>query len=103
METDPIFLEATKAKPKPYAAGWNNLMKERGVIHEGHVLIRHPGRMDQNGLFRVDENQTPVNEPGRAKVLGRLLTAWDAKAPSHRKDTMDAETKEALRALGYIE
>ena len=103
LETDPIFLEATKARAKPYEDGWNNLMKERGVIHEGHVLFRHPGRMDQNGLFLVDENQTPVNEPGRAKALGRLLTAWDAKAPGHRTETMDAETKEALRALGYIE
>jgi arylsulfatase A-like enzyme len=103
LETDPIFLEATKARAKPYEAGWNNLMKERGVIHEGHVLFRHPGRSDQSGLFRVDAKQTPVEDPGREKALARMLTAWDAKAPGHRTETMDAETKEALRALGYIE
>lgn len=103
LEAAPIFLEATKSKTEPTAPGWNNLRKERGVVWRDHIFLTTPGRRRSEGLHRLDADQSPVDDLPLVEELRGLLETWDESAPPFRPETMDRETREALRALGYIE
>jgi len=103
MPSVPVFLEATKSRAQPVEQSWNNLKNERGVVLDSHILIRHPRLEEQNGLFRLDNAQSKVEDADREASMSALLEAWDAKAPPFREENMDPETIESLKALGYIE
>ncbi len=103
LEAAPIFLEATKSKSKPSAPDWNNLRKERGVVWRDHVYLTAPARRGSGSLHRLDGDQSPVEDAPLMDELRGLLEVWDQGAPPFRPETMDQETREALRALGYIE
>jgi len=103
MAPVPVYLEATKSRAQPEQQGWNNLNNERGIVLDSHILIRHPRLKDQNGLFRLDKKQSRVQDGDREASMYKSLEAWDAKAPPFRKENMDQETIESLKALGYIE
>jgi arylsulfatase A-like enzyme len=99
-----LFAEAQMPHATTSATSWNNLPLERGVLMDGLLLLRPMGgRPDQ--LYRMDNEQTPL--PADGDVLSRMgaaLTAWDATAPAHRSNaSVDAESQEALKALGYVD
>ena len=86
----PIFLEATR--PDVGRPGWNNLATERGVYADGRFATRFPLLEEQGKPPQSDDEE-----------LVALLAAWDAAAPERVHDTRSDETKEALRALGYVD
>lgn len=86
----PIFMEATR--PDVGLPGWNNLMTERGVYADGRFATRFPLLEQQGHPPQSDDEE-----------LLALLASWDAAAPARVEDTRTEQTREALKALGYVE
>lgn len=99
----PIFLEATKPSSTQPGRGWNNLVAERGVAWDGHLLVRAPLGSPRDGLYVLDPAQPPIEDPDRAALLRELLLEWDEQAPPFREERLLPGVEEALRALGYLE
>ncbi|RME21269.1 MAG: hypothetical protein D6798_18560, partial [Deltaproteobacteria bacterium] len=101
----PSFAEATKPHGLSRSPdGWNNLLFDRSVAFDGYLLTRTPWRREGPRLFRLAAGQPPAEpDPERVALLDGLLARWDAAAPPWRDETMDAGTREALEALGYLE
>jgi arylsulfatase A-like enzyme len=93
------FLEATRATRRD-GPGWNNLDLDRGVRVGGLALI-HPRRAADRLMGIAGAEAAPEDHPA-VRLLNSLLQTWDRAAPPLRVDTMDADTLDALRALGYI-
>jgi arylsulfatase A-like enzyme len=100
----PVFAEATKPSNHPLVLpGWNNLAMERAAASDGLFFTRARWLEDEGRLFRLDWDQTPVDDDDAATRLSALLEAWDQKAPPRRNDRIPIGTLEALRSLGYVE
>lgn len=102
LEAVPSFAEANRPHPATDIDGWPNLLLERGVALDGYLYTRAP-YLDHAQLYKLDEHQTPVDDPDREAALGALLDAWDASAPGHREVVLSADTCTALAALGYLD
>lgn len=102
LPTTPIYLEATR----PYrqeGPKWNNLPAERGVVDDGHLLIKSGKKSGSSRLYALDAEQTPAADPDRKTAMTNQLHAWDEAAPEYRPETMSDSMREALRALGYMD
>ena len=97
--TLPIRLEATRPRSFEADAGWNNRLMARGIWAGGWGAWQVPYRERPWQFY--DAGRTPEN--GLLTLFDELLGAWDAASPPHREPEMDAATREALRALGYVE
>lgn len=98
----PSFAEANRPHEATRGGGWPNLLLERGVALDGYLYTQAP-YLEHAQLYRLDANQTPVDDPERAARMAALLADWDARAPGAREVEMSAETCKALAALGYLE
>lgn len=96
-----VFLEATKPEARAAKTGWPNLPLERGVARDARMLIRSPWAAE--ALYRLAPGQPRAEDPPGAAALGEALDAWDRSAPTGRAALDDAQTDQALRALGYKE
>jgi len=89
------------SRPRQYTAEdrWNNLPLHRGVFAGGWGMWHAPfARKDETfygGSVGVDEAMLPV--------LRSILDRWDAAAPPYRDEELAPSTREALKALGYLE
>lgn len=91
-----IPMEATQpGNPPP---GWNNRDNERGLVDRGALVIEGPDVPAQ--YWTLDGTPLPDDDAARGPLLD-ALHAWHADAPRYRAVTMDAETHDALKALGY--
>ena len=97
-----IFAEATVPDAKRPDV-WNNIDTERAVAVDGFLLLRSAMEGGVARLYRIADDQPPVDDPVRAAAMDAELRAWDAKAPPHRDATMSDATREGLKALGYAE
>ncbi len=88
-----VLSEATRPM-RENERDWNNQLAWRSVRVGDDALHTHP----------LKPGSAISNAPnGLQDLLGGLLSAWDAAAPPFRHEQMDAETAEALKALGYLE
>ena len=103
----PHFAEATKPSVREETNGWNNLPFARSVAHDGHFLRSALILGERASLHRLAAGQPAVpateSSAGTQAALRALLVAWDAAAPGFRAVQMSPQTKEGLRALGYLE
>ena len=104
----PHFAEATRSgvafkKGKATEGVWPNLDFERTVIDGDAMLVYTPWRAEPPALFSVSPGQPSIEDPAQAVQLKAALDAWDASAPKLGEVTMDAETEDALRKLGYLD
>ncbi len=102
-----IFAEATKPFDALHTDGrWPNLPLERAAIGQGHMLLAAPWQGAGTTLLELDVGQ-PVAQPENKKSVGpelaKALMGWDLAAPAGREVELGAETREGLRALGYVE
>lgn len=102
------FAEATRSgvnlkKGKALEGVWPNLDFERTVIDGDAMLVYTPWRGDPPALFSVSMGQPSLEDPDKVVELKAALDVWDASAPKLGEVTMDAETEEALRQLGYLD
>lgn len=97
------FAEANKPADRGSPAAWNNLTLERAVADGAHLLVRTPWRRDEVALYQVSPAWPSVEDAAVTAALSERLATWDAAAPPHRALTVDKETEEQLRALGYWE
>lgn len=97
------FAEATKAGPLAESAAWNNLPMERAVADGSHLLVRTPWHKDERRLYAVAPGWPQREDAEVQRILEADLQAWDEAAPARRVLTVDKETSEMLRALGYSE
>lgn len=103
----PVFAEATKPSEHEDHKAWNNLGFERGVAGDGRWLTVSPWEASRQVQW-LREDSRPVGIHGRDEVIaaGQLQTelqAWDRTAPPHRAVALSDDTREALKALGYLE
>jgi arylsulfatase A-like enzyme len=100
----PSFAEASQPEEEANRDGWPNLPFERAVYQHGFACLRYPLTRRPEAVYQVSggtlrgEGVAPFDDS-----LCPLLDAWDAKAPAPAPPLTDAETDEALRALGYRE
>ena len=99
LPVTPIYLEATRPSNETGPL-WNNLPAERGLVSEGHVLIKTGS---SGVLYVLDAEQTKASGVPRRKRMEDEVDAWDATAPEYRPETMSDSMREALRALGYMD
>lgn len=107
LEPVPAFAEANRPHEATRLDTWPNLLLERGVALDGYLYTRAPWldtatHIDE-GLFRLDAAQTPVDDPAVKARLEKLLAQWDQTAPGPREAELSAETRAALEALGYLD
>lgn len=95
--TSTIFGEATRTSAGDHPA-WNNLHLMRTVRAGGYVGWAWP----LQGRTPVALGPPAANTPLEPTLTG-LLQRWDAMAPPHREEEMTLATREALKALGYLE
>ena len=103
----PAFAEANRPHQVTQVDTWPNILLERGVALDGYLYTRAPwldteGHVEE-GLFRLDDAQTPVDDPAVKARLKGLLAAWDEAAPGPREAELSPETRAALEALGYLD
>ncbi len=94
-----VHAEATRPRHAVAREGWNNRYLHRAVWAGGWGAYRAPFL----GLPLTFYAQRPAPEGRIAETLDALLDRWDADLPAHREHEMPAHTREALRALGYVE
>lgn len=97
------FLEATQPAPAAGSTGWNNIATERGLLTANRLLLRAPWEHGEPVLYAVAEGQPPVDDLAVRDDLAAKLRAWDAAAPPFREVTVSDTTRDALKALGYVE
>jgi hypothetical protein len=90
-------------KGKALEGVWPNLDFERTVIDGDAMLVYTPWRGDPPALFSVSMGQPSLEDPDKVVELKAALDVWDASAPKLGEVTMDAETEDALRQLGYLD
>lgn len=93
------FIEATQPGATEATTRWNNLPNERAVLRGTDLLIRNPMNVVEQ-QYRVSTGQPPA--PTTAE-LATALTRWDETAPPWRTVDMSGDTREGLKALGYVE
>jgi arylsulfatase A-like enzyme len=117
----PVFLEATQPHAVPRMKQWNNLVFERGVVSGGWMMLTAPWLNEPPTMSRVFADVSPdvspdvsgdvspdvsgdVSDPDIALAdLTALVEGWDAAAPPWRDSRMSDDTREGLKALGYLE
>ena len=105
-----VLSEATKPADVEQAPDWNNVRKERAVVGQGLVVTHTPWADATQGgtgphVFALAPGQPATAEAPTATLQSmlRALSTWDDEAPAFRDPHMTDETKEALRALGYLD
>src|SRR5690606_26545050 len=96
--TRPVVMEATRPHDDERGPAWNNLGLWRGVRAGGFAIHAAPRSGVQAAWVAPTAGADALRD-----VLARLLSAWDASAPPFRDDAMNESTREALRALGYLD
>ena len=104
LDSNLVFMEASKPKKSEIEGLWNNIGHEQGVV-DGKILYINNTRMRPvDRVFSLENGgQKPLDNP---EALERLRTAWNEwneRAPPHRTEDFSDEMEEALRALGYLE
>lgn len=96
------FLEATQPDVGDGGGAWNNLRNERGALQGTALLLTNPLRQSL-ALYAVAPGQPRMDDPLVAARLTGALRDWDVAAPAWRDEHMSTETREGLKALGYLE
>ena len=92
----PVHMEATRSPSEPDGESWNNWRYHRGVRVGPWMLYRYP-------LRPKEERRTVFKGTGAMRnLLDTQLRRWDAQAPPYRPVVYGDETREMLRALGYL-
>lgn len=108
------FAQASRETAQPLIdSGWPNRRKARAIRRGAYKLIQTPQESRQQ-LFdvvrdpaeQIDLLRAPTpDDRARAEALAAELEAWADSAaplPSHRELEQARETRERLRALGYL-
>lgn len=96
----PVPMEATQ--PGSGAPGWNNRANEHGVVEGDELVIEAPWLGEPAHYHHVDGTPVATHDP-HAVALYQWLLAWMSDTPPFRAVQMDANTREGLKALGYVE
>ncbi len=97
--TLPAYVEATRPRGAEVPDAWNNLRMHRGLWAGGWAVVGAP--FIPEPFHFQDVGAAPHSE-----ILDRLvqaIAAWDARAPEHVDADMAPATRDALKALGYLD
>ncbi|HCH66491.1 MAG TPA: hypothetical protein DFR83_27045 [Deltaproteobacteria bacterium] len=98
----PVALaEATKPLEQLRTDTWPNANLERAAVSQTQITTRAPWLDALDHSFQRDAVQTPTATPEPS--LTAALDAFDARQPDHRSPAYGNETRDALKALGYLD
>ena len=93
--------EATKPLEQLRTDGWPNADLERAAVSQTHIATRAPWLDDGDHGFLRDAAQTAI--ASCPVDLAAALDAFDARQPGHRAPDYSNHTRDALKALGYLD
>lgn len=104
LDSNLVFMEASKPKKSEIEGLWNNIGHEQGVV-DGKILYINNTRMRPvDRVFSLENGgQKPLDNPEALERLRKAWNEWNERAPPHRTEDFSDEMEEALRALGYLE